>query len=122
MSSPKRIQLSRKKGYRKPEGAIVVARPSIYGNPFRVGALEYVPTLTRIEDRAQAVDLFRWWITRDQHWCLPYAVEHHRLRTLLDGGVLRGHDLACWCPLDGQPCHADILLELSAASVVGGNG
>ena len=27
---------------------------------------------------------------------------------------LRGHDLACWCPLD-QPCHADILLKLAAA-------
>ena len=24
----------------------------------------------------------------------------------------RGHDLACWCPLD-QPCHADVLLELA---------
>lgn len=26
--------------------------------------------------------------------------------------ALRGHDLACWCPLD-QPCHADVLLELA---------
>ncbi|WP_245584702.1 DUF4326 domain-containing protein [Salipiger mucosus] len=26
--------------------------------------------------------------------------------------VLRGRDLACWCPLD-RPCHADILLELA---------
>ena len=25
---------------------------------------------------------------------------------------LRGHDLACWCPLD-QACHADVLLELA---------
>lgn len=28
---------------------------------------------------------------------------------------LRGHDLACWCPLD-VPCHADVLLELLGAS------
>lgn len=35
--TPQRIQLSRKKGYRKPEGAIVVARPSKWGNPFKVG-------------------------------------------------------------------------------------
>ncbi|ORV13543.1 hypothetical protein AWB94_04795 [Mycolicibacterium canariasense] len=27
---------------------------------------------------------------------------------------LRGHDLVCWCPL-GQPCHADVLLELANA-------
>ena len=25
---------------------------------------------------------------------------------------LRGKDLACWCPL-GQPCHADVLLEVA---------
>jgi hypothetical protein len=25
---------------------------------------------------------------------------------------IRGHDLACWCPLD-HPCHADVLLELA---------
>lgn len=31
---PKRIQLRRTKGYRKPEGAIVVSRPSKWGNPF----------------------------------------------------------------------------------------
>lgn len=25
---------------------------------------------------------------------------------------IRGRDLVCWCPL-GQPCHADVLLELA---------
>lgn len=34
---PKRIQLRRTKGWRKPEGAVVVARPTRWGNPFRVG-------------------------------------------------------------------------------------
>lgn len=33
---PKRIQLRRSKGWRLPGGAVVVARPSRYGNPFRV--------------------------------------------------------------------------------------
>lgn len=37
VESPKRIQLRRTKGWRKPEGAIVVARPSRWGNPFRLG-------------------------------------------------------------------------------------
>lgn len=27
---------------------------------------------------------------------------------------LAGRDLACWCP-DGQPCHADVLLEIANA-------
>jgi hypothetical protein len=31
---PERIQLRRVKGWRKPEGAIVVSRPSKWGNPF----------------------------------------------------------------------------------------
>jgi hypothetical protein len=31
---PERIQLSRAKGWRKPPGAIVVSRPSKWGNPF----------------------------------------------------------------------------------------
>lgn len=31
---PERIQLRRTKGWRKPEGAVVVARPSRWGNPF----------------------------------------------------------------------------------------
>ena len=25
---------------------------------------------------------------------------------------LRGHDLACYCPLD-EPCHADVLLHIA---------
>lgn len=35
VTAPQRIQLSREKGWRKPEGAIVVSRPSKWGNPFR---------------------------------------------------------------------------------------
>lgn len=31
---PKRIQLSRRAGWRKSEGAVVVARPTKWGNPF----------------------------------------------------------------------------------------
>lgn len=34
MTAPKRIQLRRTKGWRKPEGAVVVSRPSKWGNPF----------------------------------------------------------------------------------------
>lgn len=35
--TPQRIQLRRTKGWRKPEGAIVVARPTKWGNPYVVG-------------------------------------------------------------------------------------
>ena len=34
---PERIQLRRTKGWKKPENAVNVARPTKWGNPFRVG-------------------------------------------------------------------------------------
>jgi hypothetical protein len=37
MTTPKRVQLRRTRGSRKPEGAISVARPHKWGNPFAVG-------------------------------------------------------------------------------------
>lgn len=37
---PERIQLSRKKGWRKPENTVVVSRPSKWGNPFPLGSRE----------------------------------------------------------------------------------
>ena len=33
--TPQRIQLKRTKGWRKPEGSIVVSRPSKWGNPYK---------------------------------------------------------------------------------------
>lgn len=100
---PRRIQLRRTKGWRKPEGAIVVARPSKWGNPFRVG--EVVERRSgrseRVRDRAHAVALYRRWL-------------FHQERSLNLVPELAGRDLACWCPLD-QPCHADVLLEVANA-------
>lgn len=119
---PERVQLRRTKGWRKPEGAIVVSRPGLYGNPFRVGTVVDVYRYSddgwvrvEVEDRAVARDLYREWLTtppeivRAGGW---FSREHHHIRTLLDLGELRGRDLACWCPA-GEPCHADVLLEIA---------
>lgn len=84
--APKRIQLSRRKGYRKPECAIVVSRPSRWGNRHRL-------------DEAG----FRAYLA--EH---PELVAEARL-------VLRGHDLGCWCALDAPWCHADTWIELANA-------
>lgn len=103
---PKRIQLSRKKGYRKPEGAVVVARPGKWGNPFRIGefwilrADEFEIWRGTVEDAEHAVALYR-----------QYLGMYPTLRARAEE-ALRGRDLACWCPLD-QPCHADVLLEVA---------
>jgi hypothetical protein len=42
---PKRIRLSRKKGWRLPRAAVSVARPTMWGNPFRVGQYSDDPAL-----------------------------------------------------------------------------
>ena len=91
----RRVQLSRRAGWRKPPGVVVVARPSRWGNPFRID-----------EDRtrAEAVAAFERAVARGDP-TLAFTIDDVRRE-------LAGHDLACWCPLD-QPCHADVLLRLA---------
>ena len=102
--SPQRIQLSRKKGWRKPEGAVVVARPSKWGNPYATDEyrVDY-PAADLHELRRMAVSDFRGLL--EGKWGEEHG-EYPSVRTLA------GRDLACWCPLD-QPCHADVLLAIA---------
>jgi hypothetical protein len=116
--SPQRIQLRRTKGWRKPTGAVVVSRPSRWGNPYRwqnVPATHEVDgetfAVSDVERRRWAVLFFRAQI-EDGMGILP-APSMEEVRN-----ELAGKDLACWCPLtqpDGRPmpCHADVLLELA---------
>jgi len=90
----KRVQLKRTKGWRMPPNTITVARPGPWGNPFRVG--DVGPGGGVIASRDEAVALYREHVTGPP--------EGHAYVELA------GHDLACWCSLDG-PCHADVLLE-----------
>jgi hypothetical protein len=104
--TPHRVQLSRKKGWRMPDNTITVARPGKWGNPFsimpdqapgtRVGRYVAMPS------REEAVAAYRRWVAEEPEG-----------RALLEEAKreLRGHNLACWCSLDG-PCHAEVLLEL----------
>lgn len=120
---PKRIQRQRTKGWRMPDGAVYVGRPTKWGNPFVVGDLyDRVHATGRygnraiaelhVTDRAQAVDLYRGWLEGDTLHL--DATEPPNLVGIR--GALAGHDLCCWCPLD-QPCHADVLLELANGPV-----
>lgn len=117
---PDRIQCRRTAGWRKPDGAVYVGRPTIWGNPYRAirgtvygphrpiqggGLFAYQTHAPAINAIAAAVDCYR----RDIDVPTRSHLTTDRIRT-----ALRGRDLMCWCPLD-QPCHADILLEIANA-------
>jgi hypothetical protein len=93
---PQRIQLSRRRGWRKPPGAVVVARPSRWGNPHR-------PAAATVEAHRAAVAAYRADLLAGR---LLVSVEDVRR-------ALAGRDLACWCRPE-LPCHADVLLEVAA--------
>lgn len=103
---PERIKLERKRGWRLPEGAVSVARPTRWGNPFRIGGELKYPFSEIfgpvVRDRAHAVEIFATYA----RITVGYGFLAHR--------ELAGTDLACWCPLDGAPCHADVLLKIAA--------
>jgi hypothetical protein len=94
MDKPRRVQLSRKKGWKMPENTVSAARPGKWGNPFVVGDTPWGREPFTPETAVQA---FREWVE-------PYAVR----------AELRGKNLACWCALNA-PCHADVLLEIANA-------
>ncbi|HEV6951921.1 MAG TPA: DUF4326 domain-containing protein [Promicromonospora sp.] len=121
MSAPKRIQRKRTKGWRMPEGAVYVGRPTVYGNPFRAewrgwhwvvvdnNGVEYEPLNDRSRFSAleKAVVLFE----DDLLVWLGGRIENEPgLREAIER--LRGRDLVCWCSPD-EPCHADSLLRLA---------
>ena len=108
---PKRIQRRRTKGWRMPEGAVSVARPGKWGNPWRVESRD--GDLCCVDSRNGLVVK-----ACGQQEALELCVAHYRAwmtpHTDTVRAELRGKDLACWCPLD-QPCHADVLLEIANA-------
>lgn len=131
---PDRITLSRAKGWRKPTGAVVVARPSIWGNPWGIGtpgtldgALTRYKTVMQISQQ-DAVWLFKDWLRTGKTISggMPYLPQmtdagaralrdhlHGRRRLILANlDQLRGRDLCCWCK-PGTPCHADVLMEIA---------
>lgn len=104
---PERIRLSRARGWRLPDNAAVVARPSKWGNPFIVGKHG-----TRAECAAKFLQLARGFISFTDDIDPELQLRAYR-RIQRDVATLAGMDLACWCKLDGGACHADVLLLLA---------
>jgi hypothetical protein len=120
---PVRIQRKRIKGWKMPPNTVYVGRGSAWGNPFVVGAPSgvfpkgnglktetLIPTLTL----EQSIEFYRNTIegilTPEMYPAGHSFSAQRRPHAKID--LLRGKNLACWCPLD-QPCHADVLLELA---------
>jgi hypothetical protein len=114
------VQLSRKKGWRKPAGAVVVARPSKWGNPVVVGAQH--PVHHWEMSQGEAVALYRELITvlTPQQVLEKYgaatgpALVQLRAFVLEHAAELKGKPLCCWCGPKVE-CHADVLAELANA-------
>lgn len=110
LAKPKRIQRKRTKGWKMPPNTVYVGRPTEWGNPhtldeyrgFHVDDNNEAFGLPDSALRQFAVDDYRAEI---MHFDAGFFRNHIRAK-------LRGKNLACWCPL-GQPCHADILLEIA---------
>jgi len=110
---PVRLQLRRTKGWRLPPNARSVARPTKWGNPYRVG--EPPPLWPKETFTAEdAVECYRLMLAGGHLLKRPPGYQ-----LVLDAvSELAGLDLACWCPLtypDGSPyqCHADVLIRYS---------
>lgn len=128
MTKPVRLQLKRTKGFRLQEAsqaanglpAVIVGRPTKWGNPYRVkirgrfhdgtpawaGAhdqeINYPMHRTQAEAAERAVSCFK-----DRF--LKGELVRIRIEEVTN---LAGKNLACWCDLS-MPCHADVLLRLA---------
>lgn len=111
---PMRVQQSRRAGWRKPDGAVSVARGTRWGNPY---AVEKVKGGRFVVSHGDAVVGAR--LTREE----AHKVAVKRYADDLHAGVLdvtvdevrellHDHDLMCWCP-QGLACHADTLLAIA---------
>jgi hypothetical protein len=133
---PQRRRLSRANGWTKPAGAVVIARPTKWGNPWRV-----IPARDARFPWGEAADVvhadgdryagrFERFTsspgTGAPYWAVQmyklHLADHPELRAAIVA-ELRGRDLLCWCRPD-QPCHADLLIDLanSAAPLLDDTG
>lgn len=105
---PERIQRRRTAGWRMPEGAVYVGRPTRFGNPFLLGDVgRSFPSLSHEQCQGYVVNQFRDLIQSPalrQKYGYPTDDEIR--------AELAGKDLCCWCA-NSDPCHADLLLAIA---------
>jgi len=131
MTGPKRIQRRRTKGWRMPEDAVYVGRPSRWSNPAVVerdpsGGYAVVISLAVVNgvsaklrfawttSKAAAVEEAVYWFSAG----LDRSIREGAIDVAVLRSALGDRDLACWCALEDAegnrvPCHADVLLEIA---------
>lgn len=126
MTTPRRIQRKRTPGWTlaaattNPNGAVIVSRPSRFGNPFTIAdAIDAEWS----NPHSVCAEMYSEWLrigTEGGWFNETYRIGKQvfdRRRILADLHTLRGKDLACTCPLPepGQPdhCHGAVLLRLA---------
>ena len=111
ITEPVRIQLSRKKGFNLQEysrsinglPAVVVSRPSRWGNIFKIGE-------TFIQEDGESIILNRQQTINLFEQSIFFYGNPVCLKDIIN--ALRGKNLACWCGLS-EKCHGDILLKIA---------
>ena len=97
---PVRVQLSRRKGWRMPPNTVKVDRSTRWGNPWTVPG-DYDHALDAVQRYERSLVMCTGMHPDSRMgWIKAHLAE------------LRGKNLACWCK-PGEPCHADVLLELA---------
>lgn len=129
-----RIQLrrgSKAKGWKLPENAIKVSRPTQFGNPWRIKESDTGTWIvydghgsewqyaTEAAAHDGAVTIYQRWLSHNQipspyRWPTPARLELDAQREHILAALpnLRGRDQACWCRPE-LACHADVLLQLA---------
>lgn len=105
---PRRLQLSRARGFRLPPGAVSVARPTFWGNPYR--AEQRPPLLPEGAPWGAAEAVAAYELMLASGWRLKRAPGYAIVERAM--AELEGLDLACWCRLE-EPCHAAVLLAFA---------
>ena len=115
---PRRIKLSRKKGYRKPTDSVNVTRQTKWGNPFN-WKKENLSAISAGTAKAIVKQKFERWLAGH-----PVFVEGQYVTNYLPSkrkwilehlSELQDKDLACWCGPNDH-CHADVYLDLANRS------
>ena len=120
---PKLIQRRRTKGWRKPEGAVSVTRPSRYGNPFEVKVFGIALSLHLFYNAIHGfwapagVPEELIYKAHSAHVTFQKRFRPHGPRFEIEY-ELKGVDIMCWCGdwIPGEPeidCHGVLVLKMA---------